>query len=62
MGPYNVHKEVKSTQKQPSFEEMVRLKSLGEKSYEIKDGGQEIVAMVLMLKKLIMAVCIVKIY
>ena len=36
------------------------LKCLGEKSCEIKGGGQEMAAMMLMLKILIMAVCIVK--
>jgi len=34
----NHKKEVKSTQKQPSCEKWC---SLGEKSWEIKDGGQE---------------------
>ena len=39
-----------STQKQPSCEKMgAALKSLGEKSCEIKGGGQEMAAMMLML-------------
>jgi len=37
----NCKKEVKSTQKQPSSEKVVWLKSLGEKSWEIKGSGQE---------------------
>ena len=47
---YCVPVEIKSTQKQPSCEKMVRpLKSLGEKSCEIKGGGQKMAAMMLML-------------
>ena len=49
--------------KQPSFKNTDRpQKFQGEKSCEIKGGGQEMAAMMLMLKILIMAVCIVKIY
>jgi len=41
---------VKSAQKQPSCEKVIRpLKSQGEKSGEIKGGSQEMAAMVLML-------------
>ena len=40
----------------------VALKILGEKSCEIKGDGQEMAVMMLMFKKLIMAVYIVKIY
>ena len=47
---YKVQKEVKSTQKQPSCEKNgAALKSLDEKSCKIKDGGQKMVAMMLML-------------
>ena len=47
---YKVLKEVKSTQKQPDCKNNgAALKSLGEKSGEIKCGGQEMAAMMLML-------------
>ena len=68
LGPYKVQKEVKSTQKKSKKNTAklgksgTALKSLGEKSCEIKGGGQEMAAIMLMLKKLIMAMCIVKIY
>ena len=45
-----IQKEVKSTQKQPSCKKNAALKSLSEKSCEIKGGGQEIAAVMLMLK------------
>ena len=57
MGPY---KEVKSTQKKNSqvVKNGAALKSLGEKGCEIKGGGQEIAAMMLMLINfLTMTVC-----
>ena len=38
------------------------LKKSGWKSCEIKGGGQEMAAMMLMLKKFILVACIVKIY
>ena len=38
-----------SAQKQPSCEKGIALKSLGEKSCEIKGGGQQMAAMMLML-------------
>ena len=51
LGPYKVQKGVKSTQKQPSCEKNgAALKNLGEKSCEFKGGGQEMAAMMLMLK------------
>ena len=43
---FGVQKEMKPTQKQPSYEKWVQL---GEKSCEIKGGSQEMVAMMLML-------------
>ena len=47
-----IQKEVKSTQKQPSCKKKsAALKSLGEKSCEIKGGSQEMDVMMLMLKK-----------
>ena len=47
LGPYKVQKEVKSTPKQPSCEKNGAALSLGEKSCEIKGGGQEMAAMML---------------
>ena len=46
-----ITKEVISTQKQPSCEKGAALKSLGEKSCEIKGGSQQMAAMMLMLIK-----------
>ena len=49
--PYKVQKGVKSTQNSQAVKNGAALKSLGEKTCEIKGGGQEMAAMMLMLKK-----------
>ena len=62
-GPYKVQKEVKSTQNSHAVKKWCSLKILGEKSCEIKGGGQEMAAMILILKKFNNGcVCIVKTY
>ena len=45
------NKKVKSLKNSQAVKKSVALKSLGEKSCEIKGGGQEMAAMMLMLKK-----------
>ena len=52
MGPYKVQNEVKFTQNSQAVKNGVALKILGEKSCEIKGGGLEMAAMMLMLKKI----------
>ena len=50
VGIFKLQKEVKSTQKQPNCIERVQpLKSLSEKSCEIKCGGHEMAVMMLMI-------------
>ena len=49
MGPYKVQKEVKSTQNSQAVKNGAALKSLDEKTCEIKGGGKEMAAMMLML-------------
>ena len=52
LGPYKVQNGVKPTQKQPSCKKNgAALKCLGEKSCEIQGGGQEMAAMMLILKQ-----------
>ena len=50
LGLYKVQKDVKSTQKSQAMKNGAALNSLGEKSCEIKGGGQEMAAMMLILK------------
>ena len=49
LGPYKVQKEVKSMQKQPGCEKMLQPSKSWVKICEIKGGGQEMAAMMLML-------------